>query len=274
MEHLWVCNNNNNDSPFVFCFVSLNLLYCSHLNADFKYLYFSLLLQVSSYLNKDALMLMGTIGMVLNTEMLNRVRINTIQGWQVFFPIGFWQFKPDLIYAKKPYPLDIEFTGKTGHYDVLSFEHGSFYNVDYKDARKSMTHTEIVNCDIYEMFVKYGKLHVFRAVEPEFKHYYMQLDCLPNSPPLLYERCVERRVQSLGTRSQLAKQIFHYQAKKNASVEVTPQKSNMDVVQQNSRKDNIQQKTVKPDEHKKLGKGDIAKESGRAETQQLVGKVK
>ncbi|CAG5120511.1 unnamed protein product, partial [Candidula unifasciata] len=228
---------------------------------------------VSSNLNNDALMLMGSIGMIVNTEMLNRVRINTIAGWQVFFPIGFWQYRPNLIYERKPYPVDIEFTSRAGHYDVLSFEHGSFYNTDYKDARKSLTSSELLNCDIYEMFVKYGKLHVFRAVEPEFKHYYMQLECHPKSPSVLYERCVERRVQSLGTRSQLAKLIFHYQAKnkKTTPVEVTPQKPHKEKMHQNSSNSNIHHELAK---HHKLTREDTTKKSGILDAQPQAGKVK
>jgi hypothetical protein len=192
-------------------------------------------------------MLTGTIGMLLNTEMLNRVRINTIAGWQVFFPVGFWQFKPNLIYDKKPYPVEIEFNSKIGHYDVLSYEHGSFYNGDYKEARRSISEEEIQNYDIYEMFVRYGKVHVFRAVEPEFKHYFMQLECAQSSPSALYERCVERRSQNLGTRSQLAKHIFQYQAKKKAK-----QKDNHeDKVQDNqfhkSNKEESEQKSNQED---------------------------
>ncbi|BFY97631.1 hypothetical protein BsWGS_00671 [Bradybaena similaris] len=177
---------------------------------------YTLLDSVSSHLDDDALIFMCTIGMLLNVELLNRVRINTIPGWQVFFPVGFWQYKPNIIYEKKPFPTEIEFSSKTGHYDVLSYEHGSFYNSDYKEARKSMIEAELLNYDIYEMFVRYGKLHVFRAVEPEFKHYYMHLECLPSIPTALFDRCVERKAQNLATRSQLAKRIFQYQDKRNA----------------------------------------------------------
>lgn len=159
---------------------------------------------------------MCTIGMVLNNELLNRVRINTIPGWQVFFPVGFWQYKLNIIYEKKPFPTEIEFSSKTGHYDVLSYEHGSFYNSDYKEARKSMTEAELSDYDIYEMFVRYGKLHVFRAVEPEFKHHYLHLDCQPSSPKAMYDRCMERKSLNLATRSQLAKRIFQYQASREA----------------------------------------------------------
>uniref|UniRef100_A0A0B6ZGM6 Hexosyltransferase n=1 Tax=Arion vulgaris TaxID=1028688 RepID=A0A0B6ZGM6_9EUPU len=196
---------------------------------------------VSNRFEDDALMFTCTIGMQLNIELLNRIRINTIPGWQVFFPVGFWQYKPNIIYEKQPFPTDIEFSSKTGHYDVLSYEHGSFYNSDYKEARKFMTESELSNYDIYEMFVRHGKVHVFRAVEPEFKHYYMHLECPSSSPVNMYERCVERKSLNLATRSQLAKRIFQYQTKMEALEKQGPENAH----QQKSDNDNRQQKSNK-----------------------------
>ncbi|XP_013089362.2 chondroitin sulfate synthase 2-like [Biomphalaria glabrata] len=177
---------------------------------------FQIMDKISDLLEPNALILTCTVGMLLNSEMLNRVGINTIPGWQVFFPIGFWQYKPNIIYNKKPFPINFEFNSRTGHYDVLSYEHGSFYNSDYKDARKSFSIEELMKYDLYEMFVRYDKVHVFRAVEPDFKHYYMQLDCPVNIPTQFYERCLERKSLNLATRAQLAKRIFQFQEKRNS----------------------------------------------------------
>ncbi|KAK7484917.1 hypothetical protein BaRGS_00023837 [Batillaria attramentaria] len=58
-----------------------------------------------------------------------------------------------------------------------------------------------------------SQLHVFRAVEPALKHRYKQFNCLPNSPPKLYQRCMDRRSEGLATRAQLAKLIFEHQEK-------------------------------------------------------------
>ncbi|KAH9518486.1 hypothetical protein Btru_016922 [Bulinus truncatus] len=207
--------STNGDTVKLISFVSNNTYV-----ADFK-----ILDMVSELLEPDALILRCTVGMLLNAELLNRVCINTIPGWQVFFPIVFWQFKPNIIYDKKPYPTEIEFSSRTGHYDVLSYEHGSFYNSDYIDARKSLSIEDLMKCDLYEIFVRYGKVNVFRAVEPEFKHYYMQLDCPVNSPSSLYERCLERKSLNLATRAQLAQRIFQYQAKKQTTMNTTQKKT-------------------------------------------------
>ena len=74
---------------------------------------------------------------------------------QVFFPVGFWQYKPNLIYDKKPYPTTIELMNKVGHYDTLSYEHSSFYISDYISARQLMLPEDLWNGDLFEMFIKY-----------------------------------------------------------------------------------------------------------------------
>jgi hypothetical protein len=74
---------------------------------------------------------------------------------QVYFPIGFWQYKPNLIYDKKPYPTTIELVGKVGHYDMMSFEHASFYLSDYINSRQLMVPEDVLSGDLFEMFVKY-----------------------------------------------------------------------------------------------------------------------
>ena len=59
---------------------------------------FTILDTISRKFPKETLFLLCTVGMELSIEFLNRVRMNTISKWQVFFPIAFYQYKPNLIY--------------------------------------------------------------------------------------------------------------------------------------------------------------------------------
>ncbi|XP_046326065.2 chondroitin sulfate synthase 2-like [Haliotis rufescens] len=174
---------------------------------------FFILDEVSLKFPPDSLLLMCTVGMELAADYFNRIRMNTIQGWQVFFPIGFWQYKPNLIFDRKPYPTVIDINGKTGHYDANSFEHSSFYNADFIAARKLLTSTEVRNEGLFDMFVKYQEIHVFRAIEPDLKHRYKPMECYPSAPEKLYERCLSRRAVGLATRGQLAKLVFEHNDK-------------------------------------------------------------
>ncbi|KAL8566044.1 hypothetical protein ACOMHN_062773 [Nucella lapillus] len=187
---------------------------------------FSLMELLSSRFPPESLVLLCSVGMELATDFFNRIRMNTIAEWQVFFPIGFWQYKPNLIYDKKPYPTTIEMNNKVGHYDLQSFEHCSFYLSDYLQARRHMLQEDLLDGDLFEMFIKYSKLHVFRAVEPALKHRYKFFSCMTGMPLKQYKRCLDRRSHSLATRAQLAKLIFEHQ-EKTAATKVPSEKKRL-----------------------------------------------
>ncbi len=175
---------------------------------------YTILDNISRKFSSEALLLLTTVGMQLSIEFLNRVRMNTIAHWQVFFPIGFYQYKPSLVYEEKPYPTTIEIDQKLGHYDSSSYAHASFYNSDYQYARKQMQSTSTSHSiDLYHMFLKFHNVHVFRAVEPAMKMHYSLLTCDPSLKEDVYSRCLASRGEGLASRSQLAMLIFEHQQK-------------------------------------------------------------
>ena len=87
---------------------------------------FAVMDAVSRRLSPESLIVCCTVGMELSIEFLNRVRMNTISGWQVYFPIGYWSYKPNLIYEQLPYPTVILINQKSGHYDFNQYLHSSF----------------------------------------------------------------------------------------------------------------------------------------------------
>ncbi|ESP02248.1 hypothetical protein LOTGIDRAFT_138772 [Lottia gigantea] len=173
--------------------------------------------EVIGRFSTSSLMLLCSVGMELASDYFNRVRMNTIEGWQVFFPIGFWQYKPNLIYDKKPYPNTIDINSRTGHYDPNSYEHSSFYVSDFNEMRKQITAEEAQEYDIYDMFIKTQKLHVFRAIEPAFKHRYKSFSCPSSAPSKKFQRCLTRRSLGLANRGQLAKLVYEHMEKLGAN---------------------------------------------------------
>jgi hypothetical protein len=140
--------------------------------------------------------------------------MNTIANWQVFFPIGFWQYKPNLVHDEKPYPTSIEIEQKVGHFDPHSFIHASFFNSDYQYARKQMISTSASkDIDLFEMFLKFHTLHMFRAVEPALKLSYQEVTCDPTRREDVYHRCLLSRGEGLASQAQLAMLIFEHQQK-------------------------------------------------------------
>ena len=174
---------------------------------------FTIMDAVAKKFTPESLLLLCTVGMDLSAEFLNRVRMNTISKWQVFFPIGFFQYRPNLVYDQIPYPTTIEINKNVGHFDHNSYEHASFYNFDYVTARREMISKKGVasQMDLFDMFLKYHSLHIFRAIEPALKHRYRQVFCSPRLNEDVYRKCLESRGFGLASRAQLAMLIFEHQ---------------------------------------------------------------
>ena len=75
--------------------------------------------------------------MNLRVEFLKRVRLNTIQGHQVFFPIPFVAYSPLVHSDKMSDTLEqtlrtLDITRSQGYFDNDFFTVCSFYNEDYQ----------------------------------------------------------------------------------------------------------------------------------------------
>uniref|UniRef100_UPI00398E4CEE chondroitin sulfate synthase 2-like n=1 Tax=Pristiophorus japonicus TaxID=55135 RepID=UPI00398E4CEE len=162
----------------------------------------------------DTLFFVAGIQTEVNFEFLNRCRMNTINQWQVFFPIHFQEYDPSIVYRNQPAPLTVDLLKDSGHFDRHFFEAACFYNSDYMASRGKMAADALDNeeiletLDLYEMFVQYSGLHVFRAVEPALRQKYGQRACNPRVGEEIYHRCVQSNLQALGSRSQLAMLLF------------------------------------------------------------------
>ncbi|XP_070694555.1 chondroitin sulfate synthase 2-like [Pempheris klunzingeri] len=158
----------------------------------------------------DTLFFLANANTRVNSEFLNRCRMNSINNWQVFFPIHFQDYNPDVAYHNQEHPVTVDLVKDAGRFDRTSFEEACFYNSDYMATRTRMVadvqeNEEILETlDIYEMFVKYSGLHVFRAVEPALHQQYRYQACNPRLSEDIYHRCVQSNLEGLGSRTQLA----------------------------------------------------------------------
>lgn len=162
----------------------------------------------------DTLFFLAQVNTNINTEFLNRCRMNSISNWQVFFPVHFQEYNPDVAYHNQPQPATVELIKEAGHFDQRSVNEACFYNSDYMATRSRMAADVLENedilesLDIYDVFVKYSGLHVFRAVEPALHHQYHYQSCNPKLSEDLYYRCVQTNLENLGSRSHLAMLLF------------------------------------------------------------------
>ena len=173
------------------------------------------------------LVLLGDSRMSLSTEFLNRVRMNTIKGVQVYFPIAFWLYKPNLSHEKKPYQKFRSETGqfqhshRTGHWDPHQYGQAAFYSTDYIAGRNKMKvqHIPDNTIDVLEMFLKEPpKIHVLRPMEPQLFETYYEKKCTNASLVAgEYGRCLRSRAEDLAYRSHLALIVVNSKAKISAA---------------------------------------------------------
>ncbi|XP_074857837.1 chondroitin sulfate synthase 2 isoform X2 [Carettochelys insculpta] len=162
----------------------------------------------------DTLFFVAGVDTEVTTDFLNRCRMNTINSWQVFFPIHFQGYNPAIAYHNQAPPAALGLLRDAGRFDRDVFHEACFYNADYMAARTRMAGDAQENediletLDIYDMFVKYSSLHVFRAVEPALLQRYRQHACNPRLSEESYHRCMQSSLEGLGSRSQLAMVLF------------------------------------------------------------------
>jgi chondroitin polymerizing factor 2 len=165
-------------------------------------------------------------------DVLNRVRINTISGWQLFSPIPFAEYNPEVSFPGLSKTEALNISTNQGFYDIHETQHISFYMADYLNgknfcsyqiqvpaviriflfvARKTFEMEQpLVKSDrdlqaefssphesILTMFTRMRQLHILRAVEPHLRIRYHERKCETR-------RCRESFLLSQGTRSQLA----------------------------------------------------------------------
>jgi Chondroitin N-acetylgalactosaminyltransferase len=135
----------------------------------------------------ESLVMVCSNSMTFKADFLNRVRMNTIQGFQVFSPIGFMMYPCRFTgLCKECSTCDVG--QSSGYFDRKNYDVVSFYSRDYVDARKRME-SEIpivhndhdivglmnrtsasMNVRIVDLFLQPDMpVHVLRAVEPNLR---------------------------------------------------------------------------------------------------------
>ncbi|CAH1789144.1 unnamed protein product [Owenia fusiformis] len=154
------------------------------------------------------------IDMRFNREFLNRCRQNPKRGRQVYYPIVFAQYDPDIVrnYSPKvssPNPMAIN--KYTGHWVDYGYGMMCLYRQDYSAVQgydlgiKGWGGEDV---DIFTKHVK-SKLKVIRAMEPGLVHLYHGKNCSTKLDKDQMRMCIDSMAAGLGNAQQLAKKILH-----------------------------------------------------------------
>lgn len=83
----------------------------------------------------ESLVMIGSVSMTFKTDYLNRVRMNTVQGFQIFSPIGFMMYPCDVTkLCKECDSCDV--SQASGYFDKFNVDVLAFYSGDYVEGLK------------------------------------------------------------------------------------------------------------------------------------------
>uniref|UniRef100_U5ER64 Hexosyltransferase n=1 Tax=Corethrella appendiculata TaxID=1370023 RepID=U5ER64_9DIPT len=138
----------------------------------------------------ESMVMICSNDMTFRADFLNRVRMNTIQGFQIFSPIGFMMYPCRWTGNLCKECENCDVGQSSGYFERNNFDVISFYSRDYVEARKLLEYKlpivrsdkDIINLlpymntnstgivNILDMFVQSKlKIHVLRAIEPNLR---------------------------------------------------------------------------------------------------------
>uniref|UniRef100_A0A336K0T1 Hexosyltransferase n=1 Tax=Culicoides sonorensis TaxID=179676 RepID=A0A336K0T1_CULSO len=184
----------------------------------------------------DSIVLVMANDAKFRPDFLNRVRMNTISGFQVYSPVSFSNYPCKFtLFCKECDSCDV--SQATGYFDSNNFDVIAFYGKDYVEARKALeTRVPIVKKDkefeslfnsitqnqtdkingIIDIFLKSSlNIHVLRGIEPNLRTGISFQNFLLNKgsiPPCYSENSHFRnQCRRIGSKKQLSEAIVQYE---------------------------------------------------------------
>lgn len=175
----------------------------------------------AKYFGKNALLSFSDVDLVFDSEYLYRCRLNTILNEQVYFPIMFSQFSPNITRTRKTKAKNVfTFEKDVGLWRIHSYGPVCVYSDDASAIGGFNTEIRgwgMEDVEFFEKFVKSGRLRLFRAPDRGLMHIYHKH--APCSPKLTFKQqkmCRDATAAYLSSASSaldllFKKQVLKYQ---------------------------------------------------------------
>lgn len=163
-----------------------------------------------SKLHLDDLMLFIDVDIVFTNSALNRIRLNTLAGRRIYFPIVFSQYDPKVVYGEAGRQDRFTINEISGHWRQYGFGIVSLYKRDYIAAgglNLTIRGWGKEDVDFYEKAVK-SSLDVFRAADRHLVHVYHEIECSRQLPSPQFSMCVGSKADTYAGVDTLADIIY------------------------------------------------------------------
>ena len=170
----------------------------------------------SKYFGKKALLSFTDVDLVFKTEYLDRCRINTIPNEQIYFPIMFSKFHPNITRTGKTKAKSVfTYEKDAGLWRIYSYGPVCLYSNDVFAVRGFNTTIKgwgMEDVDFFDKFVKTRKFRLFRAPDPGLVHiFHKHAPCLPRLTFKQQKMCRDATASYLSSASSALDQLFKKQ---------------------------------------------------------------
>ncbi|XP_014474325.1 PREDICTED: chondroitin sulfate synthase 1 isoform X2 [Dinoponera quadriceps] len=164
-----------------------------------------------SKLQPDDLTLFIDVDIVFTNSALNRIRLNTLLGRRIYFPIVFSQYSPQMVYGEAGKQDRFTINEISGHWRQYGFGIVSLYKRDYVTIGGldlSIQGWGKEDVEFYEKAVKSG-LDVFRAADRHLVHVYHEIECSRELANLQYSMCMGSKADTYAGVETLSDMIYN-----------------------------------------------------------------
>ena len=195
--------------------------------------------QGSLLFGPDALLVFIDVDMHINPGSLKRIKWNTVQGKQIYFPVVFSQFDPALFCnsscQKRNHPF--YYDDVTGYWRQFGFGIASMYNSDFQKVGgfdKSIQGWGFEDVKLFETYIK-KNYSLFRGAEPGLVHIFHPINCDSSLESSQYQSCLGTKSQTFGSVQVLSQMIYRNSEILNRNEVLSRQESENQQVNNNDR---------------------------------------
>lgn len=155
------------------------------------------------------------VDMLFDESTLERIRLNTIQGKQTYFPIVFSEFDPTIVYNNEKIeesPNHYLINSNTGYWRQFGFGIASMYSKDlrmvggYNTTIKGWGKEDV---DVFDKFVMLSSnITIFRSVDHALVHVFHLVECSEKLEETQLQMCRGTRKGTYGSVDQLANYLY------------------------------------------------------------------
>ncbi|CAD5207139.1 unnamed protein product [Bursaphelenchus okinawaensis] len=168
----------------------------------------------SAILPDDALMFFTDVDMILSYDTIQRIRLNTIQNYQVYFPIVFSEFSPKFWNpTERNDHHQISYARQRGYFRHFGYGLVSIYRSDFVRVggfNLTIRGWGMEDVDLFEKVIASPTLRVFRAPDPGLVHVFHDIHCPPDIPAAQHHMCLGSQAASMASLDSLAEHFANY----------------------------------------------------------------